>query len=312
MAQLKRYNGTSWENVGGSVAPKTSQTTSDTDTYSCNYVNNNLTNIKSAIDYKSPDYMGDVVVESIKSKNMFNSSTIVQGDIVNGAPTLRMTSRQIIWLEPGTYTASTNMSSSYQWGIQIQNVGIPPLSTYPTYIYTTNWLNTGTTNHTFTINTAGWFTLMTRRSDNGSFTSTDITNLKAFNYQLETGNAATTYSPYQNLTGEESYSTEETKIGTWLGKPLYRKVISGGTVTATNTQIGTISNLDNLASIRGTAHSTALSNQYYNIPNTHGDNSSYYIDALVNNGSEVRIRFGTGITQLEKVYVIVEYTKTTD
>ena len=39
MAQLKRYNGVSWENVGGNVAPKTTTTTSDTDAYSCNYVN---------------------------------------------------------------------------------------------------------------------------------------------------------------------------------------------------------------------------------------------------------------------------------
>ena len=39
MGQLKRYNGTQWENVGGNIAPKTTQTTSDTDTYSCNYVN---------------------------------------------------------------------------------------------------------------------------------------------------------------------------------------------------------------------------------------------------------------------------------
>ena len=39
MSQLKRYNGTSWENVGGNIAPKTTTTSSDTDTYSCNYIN---------------------------------------------------------------------------------------------------------------------------------------------------------------------------------------------------------------------------------------------------------------------------------
>lgn len=142
---------------------------------------------------------GNLVVDSIRTKNMFDKTTLVQNDIIDMYPNLRITSRQIIWLEPGTYTASTNMSSSYQWGIQIQNVGIPPLSTYPTYIYTTNWLTAGTTKHTFTINTAGWFTLMARRSDNGSFTSTDITNIKSFNYQLETGSNATTYYPYQNV-----------------------------------------------------------------------------------------------------------------
>ena len=39
MAQLKRYNGTSWEYVGGTTAPKTSRTSSNNDTYSCNYIN---------------------------------------------------------------------------------------------------------------------------------------------------------------------------------------------------------------------------------------------------------------------------------
>lgn len=39
MAQLKRYNGTSWETIGGSIAPKNTHTVSTTDTYSCDYVN---------------------------------------------------------------------------------------------------------------------------------------------------------------------------------------------------------------------------------------------------------------------------------
>ena len=40
MSTLKRYNGTSWETIGGNIAPKTTKTTSTTDTYSCDYVNN--------------------------------------------------------------------------------------------------------------------------------------------------------------------------------------------------------------------------------------------------------------------------------
>ena len=39
MSTLKRYTGTSWENVGGNVAPKTARTTSTTDTYTCDYIN---------------------------------------------------------------------------------------------------------------------------------------------------------------------------------------------------------------------------------------------------------------------------------
>lgn len=145
--------------------------------------------------------MGDIVVDGIRTKNMFDKSTFVQGDIVDAFPTLRITSRQVIWLEVGTYTASTNLSSTYQWGIQIQNVGTLPLSSYPTYIYETGWQTVGTTEKTFTINTAGWYNLMIRRSDNGAFTNTDLTNIYSSNYQLEKGEEATTFTPYQSLNG---------------------------------------------------------------------------------------------------------------
>ena len=84
-------------------------------------------------------------------KNLFDKSTLEQGDIIDAFPTLRITSRQAIWLESGTYTASTNLSLTYQWGIQIQNVGTLPLSSYPTYIYETGWQTAGTTEKTFTI-----------------------------------------------------------------------------------------------------------------------------------------------------------------
>ena len=49
MSQLKRYNGSSWEVVGGNVAPKTTTTTSNTDTYSCNYVNDQFTGVNGDI-----------------------------------------------------------------------------------------------------------------------------------------------------------------------------------------------------------------------------------------------------------------------
>jgi len=143
--------------------------------------------------------IGNIIVDSIRTKNMLDKTTLVQGDITGGSGTIRMNTRQVLWLEVGTYTFSTNLSSSYQFGIQVQNVGIPPLSSWPTMIYETNWLSAGTTKHTFTINTAGWFNIMIKRSDNATFTNTDITNIKNTNYQLETGSNATTYYPYQNV-----------------------------------------------------------------------------------------------------------------
>jgi len=169
---------------------------------SVNLIDSSNIEVKQSGSDISLDLGSEVVVDSIRTKNMLDSSTIVQGDITNAYSTLRMSSRQVLWLETGTYTFSTNMSSSYNYVLQIQSVGVPPLSSYPTYIYDSGWQTASP--KTFTINTAGWFSLALRRSDNGAFTSTDLTNLKGFNYQLETGSTATTYAPYQNLTPDTS------------------------------------------------------------------------------------------------------------
>ena len=57
MAQLKRYNGTSWETIGGSKAPKNTHTQTTTDTYSCDYINNNTpTKIYQCNGYTLLDY----------------------------------------------------------------------------------------------------------------------------------------------------------------------------------------------------------------------------------------------------------------
>lgn len=39
MATYKYYDGTKWNRITGGLVPKTTKTTSDTETYSCNYVN---------------------------------------------------------------------------------------------------------------------------------------------------------------------------------------------------------------------------------------------------------------------------------
>lgn len=108
-----------------------------------------------------------------------------------------------------------------------------------------------------------------------------------------------------------TYSTTETRIGTWIdGKPLYRKVINAGTITASNTTIENIQNIDTLVSIKGSAYSSQFG-QKYGIPNVHNDMSSYYINLLVS-GNGVVIRYGSGFSQFNNVFAILEYTKTTD
>ena len=109
-----------------------------------------------------------------------------------------------------------------------------------------------------------------------------------------------------------TYSTSnEVPCGTWVdGKTIYRKVFYVASFSASLYQIGTITNLDTLVSIKGTAQGgSALSNQHYGIPNVHSNIESYYINALVNQNSEVQVRKGSGIATLYNVYVICEYTK---
>lgn len=116
----------------------------------------------------------------------------------------------------------------------------------------------------------------------------------------------------KNYTDElQTYSTNETRIGTWIdGKPLYRKVISAGTITASNTTIANIQNIDTLVSIKGSAYSSQFG-QKYGIPNVHNSIAEYYINLLVS-GNGVVIRYGSGFSQFDNVMAILEYTKTTD
>ena len=39
MATFKYYDGTKYNRITGGLVPKTTKTTSDTETYSCNYIN---------------------------------------------------------------------------------------------------------------------------------------------------------------------------------------------------------------------------------------------------------------------------------
>lgn len=152
--------------------------------------------------FNGSEVMGNIVVDSIRSKNMFDKSTIVAGDISNNYQNIRLSSRQAIWLETGTYTFSTNITSTYQYDLLVENVGVPPLDSQPTFLYNSSWINNASLS--FTISTAGWFLIYLRKTDNGTFTNTDITNLYSFNYQLEKGGSVTSYTPYQNLSPDVS------------------------------------------------------------------------------------------------------------
>ena len=109
----------------------------------------------------------------------------------------------------------------------------------------------------------------------------------------------------------EVYSTEEQRIGTWLGKPLYRKVIQG-ILDGTYTENGffyswipySISNFGICIDLR--VQVQGIDRQY----TTTGDQSS--VNGVIS-GTAVQVgALTTRVSSGATVYIILEYTKTTD
>lgn len=102
-----------------------------------------------------------------------------------------------------------------------------------------------------------------------------------------------------------TYSTEEQVIGTWMGKPLYRKILDLGNVSfilGVNDFNHNISNLDVLTS--------------FNIKAYFSDQNSWYTwwsayGTMRIDKTQLHIT-SSAATVFSQVYVVVEYTKTTD
>ena len=140
------------------------------------------------------EVIGNIVVDSIRTKNMFDKSTIVQGGVDGTASTSRISTRQELWLEAGTYTFSTNMPSTYRYGILIRP-SAPPTST--TSSYDSGWQTS--TSFTFTLSTSGYYMMNFAKTDNTNLTPSDI---NSYNFQLEEGSTTTTYNNYQKLNSD--------------------------------------------------------------------------------------------------------------
>lgn len=107
----------------------------------------------------------------------------------------------------------------------------------------------------------------------------------------------------------DNYSTSEVKIGTWGGKPLYRKVIQFGRLpNATTKSVST--GLTNVAYTNINGYAT--DGTYYwalNSPRPSAGNA-YGIGCYINNNSII-IETGTDKSSYT-AYVTIEYTKNTD
>lgn len=120
----------------------------------------------------------------------------------------------------------------------------------------------------------------------------------------------------EELSGEfsnsinETYSTEETRIGTWIdGKPLYRRIIIPENITSSG-MIATIPNVDTVFSLTGTCYSSSSNTSVVNIPYLNsGTSQSGCIIYYDFNYEAVMVTINGTVTVLT---VIFEYTKTTD
>lgn len=114
----------------------------------------------------------------------------------------------------------------------------------------------------------------------------------------------------KNIEVLEEYSTEEKVIGKWIdNKPLYRKVISIGTVSTTEVATPTgITNIKEVTDLKGGG--TMIAGQFlkWGFENAGGFCSCYY--ELSSN--KVKSIVSTTNYNLKQAYAILEYTKTTD
>lgn len=110
----------------------------------------------------------------------------------------------------------------------------------------------------------------------------------------------------------EDYSTEEIRIGTWSdGRPLYRKVIPGTMpANATNSWVTVAtcpSNLGSIARLEAIVYGEEWTAQLpYLTPS--GSN----IGLAIYKGSAIRVACNNSLFSSGQLYVILEYTKTTD
>lgn len=105
------------------------------------------------------------------------------------------------------------------------------------------------------------------------------------------------------------YSTEETVIGTFLGKPLYRIIRSIGSLpnNTTKSYVLGVSNIDKVIDIRATSTNGT---SYISLPSTQltlANGISISIDK-----SYIYIATGVDRSKYTETYVTIEYTKTTD
>lgn len=258
--------------------------------------NGELGDIETAIDFKTPKRVGDLVVDSVISRNMFNKNNVINGylntsGVVNSA-TGYVVSDYIPVIPSEQYTYSgTTIAPSYGSKIAL----------YDSSKNFVSYLDIHDTDTTIIIpNNVYYFRTTIRLSELNT-------------YQFEPGSYATPHKDFENLKGKDFYSNEEIIIGEYLHKTHYRKVLES-TTYATSYQIPA-NNIDKITNISGMVKRNDYDIWQF-IP-SRLDNASFKAQfdniQYSNTSATVNISFGTSwASAFSRIIIILEYTKTTD
>ena len=118
-------------------------------------------------------------------------------------------------------------------------------------------------------------------------------------------------TPIGDIIDPYTYSTTETRVGTWVnGKPLYRRVFSGTVASATSTLVATIPNI----TVRHTYGSLQFGNNANNFHQIGAYANANFYSLVQFNADSSQLTIWTPATGYAgKSYVLtIEYTKTTD
>lgn len=274
--------------------------------------NNYRTNIikgKNLLNYTIPSTTNWGVTTS-----MSDGKLILDGTTTGNSVFIYYSAKNILLLKAGTYTISaTKISGTYQKNNKDTAIYIAKVDD-DTILFSVTSGNDYSRATTITLTEDTLIHLNIYTNGSGMV----FTNL-VVGLQIERGRTATDFeipiTPSINVDGEtiytkgqnEEYSTNETRIGTWIdGKPLYRKVIiyTQAITKNTNFLIDTISNIDTMLppeiDIRSSSQTNWFGDANYNFTfNTQLPAGEIY---LSNNED----------WSSPKLIVILKYTKTTD
>lgn len=240
---------------------------------------------------------GEVVVDSIRTKNMFDKGNITTGlTYTNTGTTIGLTETFVqytyIPVKPNTkYTIGTTTDYTSETNYRLQ---ILEYNSSKAFIQR----KMGFLSKTYTITTTA----------NTYFVRLGASTITKDQLQFEESNAQTTYAPYQNLTGQEIYSTGETIIGTWInGKPLYRRVVVKDNIGTSGNAGYAYAYIDTLTKMQFIAVTSGVGI----IDGNFNNGTNKVTLQAYKNSSGIDIWFNSTVS-CTKLIITLEYTKTTD